>query len=146
MKVKHVLYLVIIIGMLAPAIAFPVLAEEGDIPMWVHRARLAYVGRSSGGPDAMVAYVHIRDASLDMVEGAAVTIQWTLPDGSTPDEEMLITDSCGVAKFTRWDGEGEYKFCVTDVTKAGWDYDPDLGLNRDTCAVLTSASAPQEPR
>ena len=143
MKVKHVLYLLIIVGMLAPVIAFPVLAEEGDITMWVHRARLAYVGRSSGGPDAMVAYVHIRDTTLDMVEGAEVTIQWTLPDGSTS-METLYTNSCGLAKFTCWEGGGPYEFCVTDVKKAGWEYDP--YLNRETCAVLTSASAPQEPR
>ncbi len=49
--------------------------------MWVHRARLTYTGRSSGGPDMMIAYIHIRDADLDMVEGAIVSADGHCPMG-----------------------------------------------------------------
>ena len=56
------LYLAILLGLLVSMAAVPVLADDPDIPMWVHRARLTYTGRSSGGPDMMVAYIHIRDA------------------------------------------------------------------------------------
>lgn len=140
MKAKHLLYILIIAGLLVPMGALTVLAEEGDIPMWIHRARLAYIGRSSGGPDSMVGYIHIRDATLDMVEGATVTAEWTLPDGSIVEHEAS-TNSRGIAEFRVWVGRGEYTICVTDVTKAGWAYDPDLNFD-GPCATLTSADSP----
>jgi hypothetical protein len=130
MKAKHVLYFVIIVGLLASTGALPVLAEEGDIEMWVHRTRVTYTGRSSGGPDAIVAYIHIRDTNLEMVEGALVTALWTLPDGSTY-EQKLLTNAQGIAPLSVWEGAGDYTICVTDVTKAGWEYNPEL--NWETC-------------
>ncbi len=132
MKIKRVLYLAIIMGLLASMGAIPVLAEEGDIPMWVHRARLTYTGRSSGGPDMMIAYIHIRDADLDMVEGAIVSAEWTLPDGTVEVTEAE-TNVQGIAEFGIFEGAGDYEIWVTEVTKAGWEYDPDL--NRETCAI-----------
>ena len=151
MRIKHVLYLAIIVGLLASMGAIPVLAEEGedgDIPMWVHRARLTYTGRSSNGSDMMVAYIHIRDAELNMVEEATVFATWTLPDGTVlgsgiDDDPYIeaITNLQGIAIFELFAGAGEYKICVTDVTKT--DLEPDLepdweyvpGFNRETCAT-----------
>ncbi len=134
MKAKHVLYILIVAGLLVPMIAVPALAAEDDIPMWVHRARLAHTGRSSSGVDAIVAFIHIRDATLDMVEGAAVMAVWTLPDGTNYQEETL-TNEQGIAIFTLWEGRGDYQICVTSVTKDGWLYDPTL--DREACPVFT---------
>jgi hypothetical protein len=134
MKAKHVLYLAIIVGLLAPMSALPVLAEGDGITMWVHRARVAYTGRSPHGPDAVVAFIHVRDVTLDMVEGATVAAEWTLPDGSTIQEEML-TNGQGIAEFRLWEGRGDYMICVTGVTKVGWSYDPTL--DREACPVFT---------
>ena len=61
MKAKKLLCLAILAGILVLAIAVPVMAA--DTPMWIQRVRLAYTGRSSSGPDAVVAFIHIRDAT-----------------------------------------------------------------------------------
>jgi len=136
MKAKKLLYLAIVAGILVSTVAAPVLAGEDPIPMWVHRARLAYNGRSSSGPDRMVTLIHVRDATNDMVAGATVTAEWTVPD---PDEpvfrETMLTNLQGIARFSVWEGRGEYKICVIDVTKDGWQYESIL--DRETCAFFT---------
>jgi hypothetical protein len=134
MKAKLPLYLVIAAVMLVSLMAVPVLADDEPIPMWISRARLAYNGRSSSSPDRVVALIHVRDANLTMVEGAAVTAEWTLPDG-TVSQSTALTAFQGIAQFSVWAGRGVYTLCVLDVTKAGWLYDP--GLNLETCATLS---------
>lgn len=135
MKAKPLLYLVIVVGLLIPLGAGPVAADDGDIPMWVHRLRVAYTGRSSTGPDDIVAFAHIRDATLDMVEGAEVTAEWTF-NGTFVKSETVETNTQGIAEFRLWLGRGVYQICVTDVTKVGWDWDP--GLDREACPVFTA--------
>jgi hypothetical protein len=143
MKAKHVLYLVIIVGLLVPLSAIPVLAD-GGIPMWVHHARVAYTGRSHWGPDAVGAFIHIRDANLTMVEGALVsgTWTWTLSDGTVgTEDQQVLTNRQGIAELSVWEGRGEYKICVTGVTKDGWLYDPALNwddLDSEGCTVFTA--------
>jgi hypothetical protein len=134
MKANRLLYLVLIVGLLGSMGTLPTLAEEGDITMWVHSARLAYTGRSPHGPDALVAYIHIRDTSLEMVEGATVTVTWTLPDKPSR-IERVITNEQGIARFSLWEGRGDYKICIDDVTKDGWIYDPTL--DREVCPTFT---------
>ena len=135
MKTKQSLYLAIVVSMLVSAIAFPVLAAEDPIEMWVSRARLAYVGRSSTGPDAVVGLIHIRDATKAKVEGVTVTATWTLPDGNVLEGETAVTDHAGIARFSVWEGPGEYELCVDDASKKGWRYDPTL--DRESCPVFT---------
>ena len=132
MKAK--LYVAIVVGALLSMMAIPVLAAD-PIPMWVSRARLAYVGRSSTGPDAVVGLIHIRDANRTMVAGAKVTVQWTLPDGSVL-QDTALTGFQGIARFRVWEGKGVYKLCVIDVTKEGWLYDPSRDLQ--SCPVFTA--------
>lgn len=132
MKTK-LLLVAIVVSMLVSAIAFPVLAAGDPILMWVSRARLAYIGRSSTGPDAIVGLIHFRDANKAKVEGAKVEATWTLPDGTTL-EETAVTDLAGIARFSVWEGPGVYKLCVDGATKVGWLYDPDL--DRESCPVF----------
>ena len=134
MKVRLPLYVLIAVTMMVSTIVVPVLADDGPIPMWASRVRLAYNGRSSSSPDRVVGMVHVRDANLATVEGAAVTAEWTLPDG-TEFQEAAVTAFQGIATFKVWAGRGTYTLCVVDVTKEGWLYDPDLNL--ETCATLT---------
>jgi hypothetical protein len=95
MKSK-LLFVAVIVVVLGAMIAVPARAEEAEgIPMWVSGVRLAYNGRSSSGTDRIVAMVHIRDANLATVEGATVTGQWTLPDG-TLKEETAVTAFQGI--------------------------------------------------
>jgi hypothetical protein len=116
--------------MLATVVALPVIADD-PIAMWVSRVRLAYNGRSSHSPDRIVGLIHVRDGNLATVPGTEVTAEWALPDGTVL-EETAVTAFQGIATFTIWEGRGEYRLCVTDLTKDGWDYHPDL--NRETCA------------
>jgi hypothetical protein len=120
--------------MLVSLVAIPVLADDDPIPMWVSRARLAYNGRSSSSPDRVVGLIHVRDANQAMVSGAAVTAEWTLPDGTVL-QETAFTAFQGIAQFTVWAGRGVYKLCLIDVTKEGWLYDPDRDL--ETCPTLS---------
>ena len=135
MKAKKLLYLAILAGILVSTIAVPVLAEGDAILMWVHRARLNYIGRCVTEPDQLVALIHIRDAENDMVEGAKVIATWTPPVGPTFSESEL-TGAQGFARFSLWAGKGTYTFCVTDVIKDGWQYDETL--DRERCATFTA--------
>jgi hypothetical protein len=138
MKAK--LYLTVVVCMLLSLIAVPALAEEGGtpIPMWVSRVRLAYVGRSSTGPDNVVGLVHIRDANLQRVVGAMVTVRWTLTplDGEPYSKTASdTTNEHGVASFPEWIGRGYYELVVTDVAKEDWAYEP--SLDRETESAIT---------
>ena len=127
MKARKILYLAIVASILSLAIALPALADDGAIPMWIQRNRMTSCG-GGPGPDRVIAKVHIFDANRAMVTGAAVSAEWTLPDGSTL-VETIDTDSQGTAAFRVFEGRGDYQICVTGVVKDGWQYDP--SLNRD---------------
>jgi hypothetical protein len=134
MKMRQVVYLAVVAGLLMLMVGLPAMAEEGDIPMWVHQLSVTYTGRSHWGPDAITALAHIHDANHDRVEGATVTAQWTLPDGTVCTEVDEETNVQGIAEFSTFEGAGDYTICVSGVTKVGWEYDPDS--NRDTCATF----------
>jgi hypothetical protein len=137
MKAK-LLSVAILAVMLGTMLAIPVMAEDEETTMWVSRVRVAWTGRSSGGTDWIVGMVHIRDANLQAVEGATVTAEWTLPDGTVLEKTAVTADVTGIATFGIWTGKGVYRLCVKDVTKEGWLYDP--ALNTETCGVVTSTS------
>lgn len=132
MKKTRFVFAAVLVVTLATMIALPVLAEDATA-MWVSRVRLAYNGRGSRGPDRVIAMVHVRDDSESYVAGATVTGLWTLPDGTVM-EATQVTDFQGIASLEVWAGSGEYTFCVTDVTKVGWEYDADL--NVETCGEI----------
>jgi len=127
MKARKLLYLAIVAAILSLAIALPALADE-PVTMWVQRNRMAWTGRSSGGPDCVVAKIHIFDANKAMVTGATVTAVWT-HDGSSLGETTSVTGFQGIAEFRLFEGRGEYEICVTDVVKAGWQYDASLNTD-----------------
>ena len=139
-KAKQLLHAAIFAGVLVSTLALPVLAD-GDtipIPMWVHRIRLAYIGRTCTCPDRMVALIHIRDATKDMVADAKVIAKWTvtLPDGTVEVVEQTSTTAFqGIAEFAvPAERSGEYEICVVGVTKEGWQYD--ASLDRESCPVI----------
>lgn len=134
MKARAVLYVVAILGLLLPVGVVPVQAAEGDLAMWVHQLSITYTGRAPKGPDAIVAFVHVRDENLNKVVGAAASAIWTLPDGATYVQEGIETNLQGIAEFSVFDGAGDYTLCVTDVVKVGWEYQPER--NRATCATF----------
>ena len=132
MKAK-LLFVGIIAVMLGTIFAMPVMGEDESTAMWVTRVRLSWNGRSSGSTDRVVTMVHVRDANMNAVTDATVVGEWTLPDG-TIQVETMTTDFQGIATCQVWEGGGTYRFCVTKVTKEGWEYDP--ALNIETCGEL----------
>jgi hypothetical protein len=60
------------------------------------------------------------------VTGAAVTVTWQRPDGTTQ-TLTATTSSRGRATFTTSGGRGTYTLTVTDVSKAGFTFDPTAG-------------------
>jgi hypothetical protein len=139
------LSLAILVGLLAALGALPALAD-GEIPMYVHQSRVAYTGRSSGGPDDIVGYVHIRDDNLARVVGAIVTVDWSWTLAGGAEGELLgataTTGDQGLAVFDGlYEEYGEYTICVTDVTMdgGGWVYDPGMNWEGQTCATLVVA-------
>jgi hypothetical protein len=127
MKPRKILALSLAVAALSLAVALPAVAEE-PVAMWIQRNRMTWCGRSSGGPDRVVAKIHIFDETRAMVDGATVLAVWTLPDGTTLEEEVA-TDFQGIAEFRQWEGRGDYQICVTDVVKAGWEYEPELNFD-----------------
>jgi hypothetical protein len=137
MRTRKILYLAIAAAILSLAVALPALAEE-PIPMWIQRNRMAWTGRSSGGPDMVVAKIHIFDANRAMVTDAKVTATWTHtgPLGTTIIAGVdSFTAFQGIAEFRLWKGRGEYEICVTDVDKGGWLYDPTLNFGSECSSI-----------
>ena len=136
-KTRKLRYVAILAGVLVSTLALPVLAD-GDTPMWVHRIRLAYVGRNCSCPDRMVAMVHIRDATKAMVADAEVTVEWTVPkpDGTVAVvEQTAVTAFQGIAEFAVPAAQaGEYKLCVVSVTEAEREYRP--LSDREECPTI----------
>jgi hypothetical protein len=66
---------------------------------------------------------------------ALVAIEWTKPDGSHVSAQAL-TNVKGIVTFQlKGRVTGTFGLCVTDVTKAGWVYNPNQ--NRETCDSVT---------
>jgi len=101
--------------------------------MHVQSIRLRYLDRG-GGRYVVTGSLRVLDQDGLVVPGATVNVEWTLPDGSTQDQQA-VTGANGVAQLrTKSMLTGAYQLCVTDITKPGWLYDPDQ--NGETCDSL----------
>jgi len=81
-------------------------------------------------------WVRINDQDQQRAAGATVYGTWTLPDGATADQ-MNVTNYRGLAGYKVVEPmTGDYTFCMTDIVKAGYAYDP--GANEwPTCMTIT---------
>jgi hypothetical protein len=89
-------------------------------PMRVSTISLS--GRVTGTKTNMTGYVTVRDSAGKAVSGAKISVQWTLPDGST----RLVyanTDIQGRARFITNGARGTYTLTVLNVSKAGYFFD-----------------------
>jgi hypothetical protein len=106
------------------------LLTSTDASMFVRNIRLLYRERP-GGWYLTVGLVRILDGASQPVPGALVSVEWTLPDGSTR-ARGRETNAAGVAGLGLVSIQtGAYQLCVADVTAAGYLYDP--GQNWVTC-------------
>jgi PKD repeat protein len=84
------------------------------------------IRKSSSRPGVyrLGALLRVHDQDHHVAPGVTVTGQWTKPNGSTITQQS-ITDALGRASFVRgFSVTGTYQFCVMDMSKAGYTYDP----------------------
>ncbi|MCK6500204.1 MAG: Ig-like domain-containing protein, partial [Nitrospira sp.] len=86
-------------------------------------ANIVLTGKTQGSRVTISGLVQIRDGGGAVVRNATVTVQWRLPNGSTPSASAR-TDSMGRATFSVSGARGTYQLTVTGVTKAGYVFDP----------------------
>lgn len=79
--------------------------------------------RSRGRSVGFAGTVTVLDENRGAVSGATVQATWTLPDGSTVDD-VTTTSGTGQAKFNISGEGGLYWLTVTDISKAGYVFDP----------------------
>lgn len=108
--------------------------ESGLTTMHVDGIKMRY--RDFGGGRYIVyGLLRILDEFGQRVVGAEATVEWTLPGGTT-EEQQALTNPQGVVRFrVRSRDTGAFELCVTDVTAAGYLYDP--SQNGETCDTLT---------
>lgn len=86
----------------------------------------------ASGRYILVALTNIVDQDNQPVASATVNLEWTLPDGSTQGKQAVTGPAGWAGYFMLWSKQtGIYEACVTNVTKAGYLYDPDQ--NVETC-------------
>lgn len=72
------------------------------------------------------------------VADANVLGTWTFPDGSTLDVSAM-TNLMGLVKFVqKSSATGEYGFCITDIVKEGYGYDPGSNTAPDCLSVVVA--------
>ena len=74
-----------------------------------------------------VARVQVVDTEGSPIQGATITGQWS---GGANDADQFTTGSDGWGTtYSNWRwGNATFTFCVTNVSREGWDYDPDANV------------------
>lgn len=67
--------------------------------------------------------ITVRNEIGDVVSNVAVSVAWTLPDGSTR-RETNNTDAAGNAMFNVLGRPGTYQFTVSNLSKSSFSFDP----------------------
>ncbi|MFO7698076.1 MAG: choice-of-anchor Q domain-containing protein [Anaerolineae bacterium] len=93
----------------------------------MHVDSIAFTVKKAGRNYTVAGAVKIVDEVGQSVAGAVVSVQWTLPNGSTITQSAK-TSRAGLASFKVTDGTGDYTLQVTAVTKSGYDYWPDSNV------------------
>ena len=100
----------------------------------VESIALRYVDLGSGRYSVQ-STLRIRDQDGQLVPAATVSSEWTLPNGVSR-LQNATTNTLGIARFRLTSRlTGVYEFCVSDVVKDGFVYDP--SMNGETCDVIT---------
>jgi hypothetical protein len=83
---------------------------------------IALAAKASGSRVTVSADITVRDRDAAAVAGAAVSIRWTLPDG-TARTATATTGSTGRAAFKVSGGRGTYTLTVAGASKSGYVFD-----------------------
>jgi hypothetical protein len=99
----------------------------------VQAIRMVYRDFGSGRY-IVLSTLRILDQNNQPVPDATVHAEWTLPDSST-EAQQEVTNANGIGRFRlRAAQTGTFEYCVTDVIKAGYTYDP--SQNGETCDTI----------
>lgn len=80
-------------------------------------------GTVKGSKVSITGDVYVKDTrSGAAISGASVTVQWTLPNGSTT-TRTATTNTAGRVRFTSSGGRGTYILTVTGVARSGYVFD-----------------------
>jgi hypothetical protein len=83
---------------------------------------IVLAGTIKGSKVSITGDVYVKDSSSGAtVSGAAVTANWTLPNGSTM-TKTVNTNAAGRARFTASGTSGTYTLTVTGVVKSGYTF------------------------
>jgi hypothetical protein len=113
---------------------------EGSVPSsdTLHINKMKAFGQyGPPGRVKWVQFVRVVDQSFAAVESVAVFGEWTLPNGTVlPATANWLTNILGDTKFQlKAANPGTYQFCVTNMTLAGYTYDPTQN-EVDPCTVF----------
>ena len=92
------------------------------------------MGAAFGTQGRVRAFVTVENENGAPMPGARVFVSWDLPDGNTlADDED--TNGSGVARFNQNNNLGTFTLTITDVTLAGFTFDPDNSITSDSITV-----------
>jgi hypothetical protein len=94
--------------------------------------------KTGTGPWVLTAKGKIHDASHANLPGVTVQAQWLLPNGTKVYRNM-VTGAQGGYQFN-WNanGQGQFRFCVVGLIKAGWVYDKPANHPAPPCKVINT--------
>lgn len=84
------------------------------------RAKQIQLSRTATG---VMGKVTVRDEKGALVKNATVSVTWTLPS-SAIQNQTAVTNAKGIATLTVTGGAGTYILTVSNITKAGYTFDP----------------------
>ena len=97
----------------------------------LHVQAIALAGRTQLGKNTVKTTVAVKDQNGLVVSGATLTVDFTFPKGSHK-IFTVTTNTLGRASFVASSlFGGTWTSCVTNITKAGFSYDP--SQNHETC-------------
>ncbi len=98
----------------------------------MHVGNITVAGKASGGQYLLQGKVPVVTGDGIALPGAAVSAQWTLPNGRTLPVKTALSNSSGFAKFQLQRAQtGWYQLCVTNLALNGYLYAE--GDNVETC-------------
>lgn len=91
-------------------------------------ARVSDISMIVRGNGSLVSLVSVVDENGNTLTGAAVSVIWTLPDGTTVTDIASVSGR-GTARFNLSDnGPGTYLLSIADVSLNGYTFDPDNSM------------------
>ncbi|MEW5986196.1 MAG: PKD domain-containing protein [Chloroflexota bacterium] len=86
-------------------------------------SNITLTARRIGSSVQVTGKVYVVTETGARVKNALVYVTWTLPGGYTVDLSVY-TNNQGIATFSTSSGRGTYTLTVTNITKAGYQFDP----------------------